>query len=105
MLSGTMFKLGLTECHALSGALIDEGPACLLYCRRCGGVAEYTARKLAKHQCGPPTATGRRYLEKIAAGRHPIRDAYLSATWDITGSGDKAGGYELSVERWRLIFA
>ena len=88
MISGTILRLGMhTGCHALSGALIDDGPACILYCRRCGGIAEYMARKLASDKCLPPTSTGRRYLDRIAAGKHPTRDAYLSDTWDLSGEG------------------
>ena len=58
-----------------------------MYCRRCGGIAEYTARKLASDRCKAPTATARRYLDRIAVGRHPTRDAFLSDTWDLTGEG------------------
>ena len=87
MLAGSMMKLGLNVGnHALSGALIDNGPACLLFCRKCGGVAEYYAKKL-KDKCEAATENCKRNIGKIARGKHPSREAFLSDVWDITGEG------------------
>ena len=86
MITATMAKLGINaKHHALSAATVDNGPACIVFCSRCGGFAEYYAKKLACEQCTPPTANCRRNLDKIAAGKHPSRPAVLSEVWDLTG--------------------
>ena len=91
MITTSLTNLGVNaRHHALSAATIDNGPACLIFCGKCGGVAEYYAKKLAQAKCTAPTANCRRNLEKIAAGRHPSRQAALSDTWDLSGPSSNA---------------
>ena len=83
---GTMAKLALNgHSHALTAALIAEGPAMLIFCRRCGGMAETKARWLAESRCRKPTAQTRRTLRRLEAGFHPSRCEAIGSLWDLTG--------------------
>ena len=97
--AGSMLRMALNHGqHALSAALIDEGPNCIIFCRKCGAVAEYYAKKLAASTCRPATENCRRNLSKIEAGRHPSRDAFLADLWDITGEGTQ---HAAANQAWR----
>ena len=88
VVSKTMTRLGLhAQDHQLSAALMDGGPEHIIYCRKCGGMAEVFAAKLATGSCTAPSGYGKRVLRRIAEGMHPVRNAALSNTWDLCGKG------------------
>ena len=83
---GTMAKLGLNaHAHSLTAAVVDCGPDLIMWCRRCGGIAEVYAKWLAQPTCRKPTAATGRVLRKIGESFHPSRNAVLSDLWDLTG--------------------
>ncbi len=71
-----------------------EGALPVAFCLRCGGWSSRRAHRLAR-QCGPPTASGREALRRIAAGQHPWR-----ARSKTTGKEQPRGGLTAAAA-WR----
>ena len=70
----------------MMAALIDEGPAIIIFCARCGGMAEHHARLLASPQCGAAKPQQQRNLARIEQRRHPARNAVLIELWRLAVS-------------------